>query len=217
MRKRIVFKIIAVVLIQAFLNLNYAGALDDTAPRHNDCLPEINTLSPHLAINAEQFKVHFSGLGEQKSPLDEDTQNIDFDNTSQKLKKGSLFSNLLDRYLVYNLVDSVLSAKAPEEIAPGYEPGFINIQDATLADSLVAKVEQVKAHLFIATNNPVVQRRVVQALNILAEYPPARKLKHMQFEKIGHKLVKLITCVENAYKGYKEALDEGVGEIYKIR
>jgi len=119
-------------------------------------------------------------------------------------------------FLVDKLIQEVQEAKAPEDLVEDYIPGYTPTTEVSYPENLKGRIESARNHLRLATSDSGLLAQTDYALTVLAAHPSTPVLNHIQFEKIAHKLVKLITGVDDAYKSYKNSLDETVFKIYPV-
>ncbi|MBI3012124.1 MAG: hypothetical protein HYY63_00685, partial [Elusimicrobia bacterium] len=120
---------------------------------------------------------------------------------------GLLFSKSIRRTVlklrVHAMVLSALRNKAPGTVASNYFPGFQTIKEVEESGYDVHRqllILEAVHHLQIATDVPDYKANVNSALEILSDHPRAGDLSILQFEGIAHRLVKLLSGNEDAYR-----------------
>ncbi|MCX5678373.1 MAG: ARMT1-like domain-containing protein [Candidatus Omnitrophica bacterium] len=117
--------------------------------------------------------------------------------------------------LVNKLVEEISSKQAPEWMAQAYRPGRVLVSaEREGNDTIDAKIKQAKQHIMLATQDPILQARAEQALELLRRHPRVPELMILEFEGVAHRLIKLITGNEQAYQEYKRKLDEAIQPLY---
>jgi len=131
-------------------------------------------------------------------------------------KGASPLATPTGRMFVENIIENLLTGEAPHWMAQDYRAGYLLMKDVPGGDgdSKENKINQAKAHLYMATSDQAAREKVEGLLAILLNHPKAGELSVLQFEGVAHKIIKEFSGNHNAYKAYKEKLDNSFLKIY---